>query len=130
MYPLVIETVGYLFPKGNFQEQQILLTLQMLYNPCGKGSELDGKPLRAFCGAGGGMQCTGGREHHPSASVLGYPFINLRVCLNTFRKCRCWYLLDLLKIKILLVCWASNCFSDSFSLCKTFHGKFGEQKPI
>lgn len=39
-------------------------------------------------------------------------------------------LLESLKIKILQVCCGMHWFPNSFSLCETFHGKFGEQKAL
>ena len=65
-----------------------------------------------------------------ASSSPWFPFTSLRLCLNTFRKCHCSYLLDLLKIKILLGCCGTNCFPNAFSLCETFRGKFGEQKAM
>lgn len=39
-------------------------------------------------------------------------------------------LLESLKIKILPVCCGMHWFPNSFSLCETFHWKFGGQKPL
>ena len=45
-YPSGVKTVGYLFPKSHLQEQQLLLTPQVLCSLCGWGPQFDRKPQK------------------------------------------------------------------------------------